>query len=129
MKNILTIIFILTSIICEAQAGKDSLVLIKFSDKCIGTKLKIKVPMGHDKPKYNYSMEGGDITILYPDKSEIWINCDWMADISIGDKKPDLFYRKEKVGSVTFIYQGVPKDKVYLFDKAFDLLKSEVLTK
>jgi hypothetical protein len=126
MKRLLVIAISLLSLNSNGQIDKDSLVPVKFRSKCLGIDLKIRIPYGYNKPTYENSISGFYIVINYPDKSSIQICCDISSGLEPSDNfKQDVFSKKVTVNGIEFCYYGVPKRRVRLFDKAFELLNGQ----
>ena len=142
----LIIILLLTSASTIAQTyqiGKDSLTtspstyaqtseickdsLTNYSLDCDGRKLEIHVPCKYLRTDYFQYIEGRILAIIYPDSSSIRILCGANADISIQDNKTKgLHYKKVNVKGYQVIYEDVPGQKLRVFDKAFELLKTDI---
>lgn len=106
-------------------ACKDSLTVYSFD--CLGSKLKIHVPCNYLRTDYLQYTEGQILTIHYPDSSNIGILCGTQANIGIQENKNrGLHYKKVIIRGYQVIYANVPEQKLRLFNKAFELLDSDL---
>ena len=101
--------------------------LTDYSFNCLGKELKIHVPCNYLRTDYFQYTEGQILTIHYPDSSTIGILCGTQANISIQDNKIEgLHYKKVIVKGYQVIYQNVPRQKLRLFNYAFELLNKDI---
>lgn len=102
---------------------EDSLILYTF--EC-NDSLSLKIPSGTFKvSRFNYE-EGFILTIEYSDHSRISILCGSNASLrESGSNDKNLYFRKEVVKGHEIIYQGVPKNRLNLFNTSFDLLEKK----
>jgi hypothetical protein len=101
--------------------------LTNYSFECLGNRLEIHLPCYYLRTEYLQYTEGQILTIFYPDSSTISILCGTQANLSIDEKKTNERYSKKVVVSgYQFTYTNVPKNKMHIFNKAFDLLNKDI---
>jgi hypothetical protein len=104
---------------------KDS--LTNYSFDCDGSWQKIHVPCNYLRTDYLQYIEGQILTIHYPDSSTISILCGSNMDIGITDNKTKgLHYKKVIIKGYQLIYEDVPRQKLRLFNNAFELLNRDI---
>jgi hypothetical protein len=100
---------------------------INYSFDCDGSWQKIHVPCNYLRTDYLQYIEGQILTIHYPDSSTISILCGSNMDIGITDNKTKgLHYKKVIIKGYQLIYEDVPRQKLRLFNNAFELLNRDI---
>jgi hypothetical protein len=98
-----------------------------FIDHCDGRKLKLHVPCNFLKTEYFQYTEGEILSIHYPDSSQISILCGSLTTLSVSDKKNNGRYdKKVTIQGFQICYYDVPRHRLELFNKAFDLLYDDI---
>lgn len=125
---LILIIFWTTLLNCQAQNEKlgldDSLQLEIFN--CRNDTFELKLPKGWIKTDiFNYE-EGFIQSYIYSDLSTISILCGANAELNMTENKDNsLYYRKSNVGKRTITYERVRKERLIVFDYAFDKLEKK----
>ena len=91
--------------------------------------MQIRVPCNYLRTDVFWYTEGNILTIAYPDSSSIRILCGSNATIELkelSERNSKLFYKKVNVKGHELIYEDVPKNMVRIFDRAFDLLETDI---
>jgi hypothetical protein len=114
---------------CYGQADSTTRkgMLTDLEFECWGTRRTIHVPSGHAKPRHDWYEEGYYLTLIYPDKSYIFLLCGGNAVLNLPKKrKKNRYYRRESVhGCCPLIYAEVTPEQLPVFERAFDELMSK----